>query len=255
MERYARQIVFPGLAVAGQRRLNHGRVLVVGVGGLGSWTSELLTRAGVGFLRLVDDDVVELANIHRQSLYDEGQATQRLPKVHAAAARLAAINSETMIDPVQSRMDRTNIARLAEGVNLIVDGTDNFAARFLINDYAVKAGVPWVMAGVVQGEGQVMSVLPGRSACLRCVLEELPLPCQDRQCRSSGVLGPAVAAVAAIQTMETLKILADRTDMLAAAVLKVDLWGNKIQEIAAGKSSIRTDCPCCGLRDFEFLDG
>lgn len=249
--RYRRQIVFEPFGLAGQRALTAGRVLIVGVGGLGSWVAELLARAGVGMLRLVDDDRVELTNIHRQGLYDESDAQRSLPKVQAAAERLGGINSHTATEPVNARLDRGNIDSLAGDVDVIVDGTDNFATRFLINDYAVKSGKPWVFAGVVGSEAQIMSIVPGRTACLRCVLDSLPPACRDPNCRSFGVLGPAVAAVAAFQAAEVMKILAGKLDHVSGRLLKFDTWTNDVQQMEVEADG---HCRCCGQREFEFLE-
>ena len=252
--RYERQMIFPGLGLEAQRRLAASRALIVGVGGLGSWLSELLARAGVGMLRLADDDRVDVTNLHRQAMYDESHADQRMPKVRAAAARLQQINSGVDVESIEQRLDASNVHSLAEGMNLILDGTDNFAARFVINDYAVKSNMPWVFAGVVGAEAQAMTILPGRTPCLRCVFDEPPPPCLDPACRTAGVLGPAVAAIAAVQAGEAVKILAGRTEKASPYLLKMNLWENTIQRIDAVQACARTPCPCCKERHFEFLD-
>ena len=252
LARFARQVVFPPLGADGQRALGEAAALIVGVGGLGSWAAELLARAGVGRLRLVDDDRDELTNIHRQAMYDEDDAAAARPKVIAAARRLAQINSGVAVEPVDARLDRGNIAELARGMGVIIDGTDNFAARFLVNDYAVKHAAPWVFAGVVGCEAQTMTVIPPRTACLRCVLDTPPPPCTEPTCRSVGVLGPAVAAIAAIQASEAIKILSGRGQTVSPHLLKIDLWTNAIQRIDAAIP--QPDCPCCGHREFEYLE-
>lgn len=252
--RYDRQIQFAGLGIAGQRQLEKGRVLVVGVGGLGTWSAELLARAGVAFLRLVDSDRVDLTNIHRQSLYDEAHATARTPKALAAAERLAQINSSPVVEPVVMRLDTSNVAELARDVDLIIDGTDNFLTRFILNDFAVKTNLPWIFAGVVGAEAQVMPIVPGRTACLRCIIDEPPPPCVDANCRVAGVLGPAVAAIAGIQAIEAIKILAGKTDAVANHMLKLDLWAGAVHTIASGPAARRKNCPCCSKKDFEYLD-
>ena len=252
--RYARQTAFEGLGADGQRRLLAARVLLVGVGGLGSWTAELLARAGLGRLRIADADVVELANLHRQALYDESDAQRRRPKVHAAADRLRCINADLAVEPVAERVEAGNIARLAEGVDVILDGTDNFAARLLINDYCVRAGVPWVFAGVVGAEGQVMTILPGRTACLRCLHEGRPTDAEELAPQAMGVLGPAVATVAAFQAAEAMKLLAGRLDAVSPWLTKVDLWRNTVRSIAIGPDTRDPSCVCCGRRRFEHLE-
>lgn len=251
LARFTRQVAFDGLGLAGQKALATGRALIVGVGGLGSWAAELLARAGVGFLRLVDGDRVDLTNIHRQALYDEADAAGGLPKVEAAAGHLRRINSQVVVEPVVARVDHRNIESLAADAHVLIDGTDNFAARFLLNDYAVKAGVPWVFAGCVRAEWQTMTIVPGRSACLRCVLEGPPPACTDPNCRQVGVLGPAVAAVAAFQAAEAVKVLIGRLDLVNPHLLKFDFWSNGLQRIQAQR---RPDCRCCGHHEFEFLE-
>ncbi|MGA2266379.1 MAG: HesA/MoeB/ThiF family protein [Phycisphaerae bacterium] len=254
LARFQRQTVYAPLGLEGQKRLAASGVLIVGVGGLGSWLAELLARAGVGRLRLADDDKVDLTNIHRQGLYDEQDAAAAAPKVQAAAARLAKIHSRCTIEPHAVRLDRGNIAALAEGVQLVLDGTDNFATRFLLNDYCVKARLPWVFAGVVGAEGQVLAIPAGGRPCLRCVYDQPPPPCADPSCRAAGVLGPAVAALAALQAMEAVKILSGHAEQVSPYLTKLDLWTNSIQRIdAAGAAA--ANCPCCRQGVYEFLDG
>jgi adenylyltransferase/sulfurtransferase len=254
-QRYGRQIAFEGLGLEGQRALRRARVLVVGVGGLGSWSAELLARAGVGGLRLVDADRVELVNLHRQGLYDEPAARRGGLKVKAAAQRISQINSRVRVEPAAERLTRDTIARLAGDADLLVDGSDNFATRFLINDYCVMTNRPWVFGGVVQAQGQVMTIPGAAGPCLRCVFEQPPD--EDREVRAitAGVLGTAVAAVAALQAGEALKILAGRLDLASPYLLRLDLWNNQLQRIDVRRSREGVECPCCGHRRFEFLQG
>lgn len=254
LARFARQIVFEPFGLEGQKALARGRVMIVGVGGLGSWVAELLTRAGVGFLRLVDDDLVDVTNLHRQGLYDQADAQARKPKVLAAADRLHHLCSTTRVELAVQRVERGNIEQLGGDVDVIVDGTDSFAARFLINDYCVKVGRPWVFAGVVRAEAQTAVIIPGSTPCLRCLLPELPSACRDPNCRVAGVMGMAVSAVASFQAMETVKVLCHRLDMVSPYLLKLDLWANQVQRLRlAGQRD--PNCPCCSRRDFEYLDG
>lgn len=254
LARYQRQIAFQGWGRDGQRALMAGRVLIVGVGGIGSWTAELLARAGVGFLRLADDDAVDLTNIQRQALYDEEDARQALPKVEAAASHLRRISKNLNVEPLAVRVARDNIESLAEDVDVVLDGTDNFATRFLINDVAVKLGKPWVFAGVVGAEAQTMTIVPGRTACLRCVLDSPPPPCLDPDCRSFGALGPAVAAVSAFQALEAMKILAGRVKDISPYLTKFNLWTNEVQRIDTASARAMRSCPCCQERELEFLE-
>ena len=250
--RYQRQMSFAPLGPGGQRAIGAGRVLIVGVGGLGTWAAELLARAGVGMFRLVDDDRVDLTNIHRQSLYDQADVDAGAAKASAAAKRIGLINPGACVEPIVARLDGSNVAELADGVDVILDGTDNFPTRFVINDYAVKAGVPWIFAGAVGAEGQTQTIVPQRTACLRCIYDAPPPPCADPTCRSAGVLPPTVATIAAIQACEAIKILAGKLDAISTSLLKLDLWDNQVQRIDCAVP--RADCPCCQKRQFEFLE-
>lgn len=252
--RYHKQVIFPALGLTGQRRLGESRALIVGVGGLGTTVADLLARAGVGLLRLVDADTVELSNIHRQVLYDEADARQKLPKVQAAARRLGQINSRVAVEPIAERLDPNNIARLAAGMDLIVDGTDNFPTRFILNDFAVKTAVPWIFAGAVGAEGQVLSILPGRRPCLRCLYDAPPPPCADPTCRAAGVIGPAVAAIAALEAAEAIKILSGHRELASPYLVKIDLWQNTLQRIDAAAACRDSNCPCCQQNNFDFLE-
>ena len=253
MGRYDRQTVFEQLAPAGQRRLGRARALIVGVGGLGCTVAELLTRSGVGALRLVDDDTVELVNLHRQILYDESDAAAGAEKVAAAAARLAEINREVSLEPVAERLGPDNAERLARDVDVIIDGTDNFATRFVINDLAVRDDLPWVFAGALGAECQTMTIVPGRTPCLRCVYESPPPPSEHPTCLAAGVIPPAVVAVAAVQAAEGMKILAGQAERASPFLLKFDFWANTVQRIDVAAACGDADCPCCKRRHFEFL--
>lgn len=253
--RYQRQVALPQLGPDGQLRLASGRVLVVGLGGLGSWVAELLARSGVGFLRLADDDLVELANIHRQALYGEAEAAGRLPKVHAAAAHLATINRSVVAEPAAERVDRFNLDRLAGDVDLLIDGTDNFETRFLLNDYAVKHGKPWIFAGVIGTEAMTFTFVPGRTLCLRCLLDSPPSECGATSCRERGVLGPVVAAVAALQAGEAIKLLSGHVEVASEYLVRFDPWQNLFQRVNVLKGSRRAkDCICCDQGDYEYLE-
>ncbi len=251
LSRYARQISFKPFGVEGQQRLVKSSALIVGVGGLGSWAAELLVRAGVGHIRLADDDCVEITNIHRQSLFTEKDSSERSLKVTAAAEHLREINSSCNIEPVFTRMDRLTAGKLVEGMDVIVDGTDNFPARFILNDCAVKNSKPWVFAGVLGSEAQMMTIIPGKTPCLRCLLGQVP-SCSGQSCREVGVLGPAVAAVAAFEASEALKILSGNIDRANPNLVVFDFWSNIIEQVNVSK--LRTDCTCCVQKNFEFLE-
>ena len=253
-DRYRRQLRYAPLGEAGQRRLMQARVLVVGSGALGCVVADTLVRAGVGFVRLVDRDFVETDNLHRQVLFDESDAEAQLPKAVAAAARLAKVNSAVTIDPVVADLNATNIDQLANDVELIVDGTDNFETRYLLNDYAVANAKPWIFGGCVGTEGQTLAIVPGETPCLSCIMPEPPPATAQPTCETAGVLGPIVNVIASLQAIEALKLLSGNREHLNPAMTLVDLWGNQIRTIGVGNSR-SDDCPTCGQRNFAWLDG
>src|SRR5687768_8602139 len=210
--RYARQMRFLPLGVEGQRRLLQSRALVVGCGALGSVIANTLARAGVGQLRIVDRDFLELNNLQRQVLYDEDDVAAGLPKAIAAKNRLERINSEIEIDAHVTDVDATNIERLLDGVSCLVDGTDNFETRFLLNDAAVKLGIPWVYGGCLGAEGQSLTIVPGKTPCLRCLIPEPPPPGSTPTCDSAGILGTVIGVIASMEANEAIKILSGHAE-------------------------------------------
>ena len=254
IDRYRRQVRYAPLGETGQRNLLAGRVLVVGSGALGCVVADTLVRAGVGFVRLVDRDFVETDNLHRQVLFDESDATAQLPKAVAAANRLRRVNSSVEIEPIVADLNATNIRELADDLQLIVDGTDNFETRYLVNDYAVANNMPWVFGGCVGAEGQAMAIVPGETPCLACIMPEPPPATAQPTCETAGVLGPIVNVIASLQAMEALKLLSGNREQLNPALTLVDLWHNQIRSIGVGASR-SDDCPACGRREFDWLDG
>ena len=254
LDRYRRQLRYAPLGEEGQRRLMQSRVLVVGSGALGCVVADTLVRAGVGFVRLVDRDFVETDNLHRQVLFDESDAEAQLPKAVAAASRLASVNSTVEIEPVVADLNATNIHKLTDDVELIVDGTDNFETRYLINDYAVANNRPWIFGGCVGTEGQTLAIVPGETPCLSCIMPEPPPATAQPTCETAGVLGPIVNVIASLQAIEALKLLSGNRQHLNPSMTLVDLWGNQIRSIGVGNSR-SDDCPTCGRRDFAWLDG
>jgi molybdopterin/thiamine biosynthesis adenylyltransferase len=252
--RYARQMRFAPLGVEGQRKLLASRALVVGCGALGSVIANTLARAGVGKLRIVDRDFLELNNLQRQVLYDEDDVTAGLPKAIAAKNRLERVNSGIEIDAVVADVDHTNIERLLQGVDCLIDGTDNFETRFLLNDAAVKLGLPWVYGGCIGAEGQSLTILPGQTPCLRCLMSEPPPPGTTPTCDSAGILGTIIGVVASMEANEALKILRGHVDAISRTWTVLDLWDNTVRQIKL--DSARTpDCPCCGRHEFPWLAG
>jgi molybdopterin-synthase adenylyltransferase len=255
LKRFSRQTVFSELGAEGQQRLGESSAVIVGMGGLGSWTAEYLARAGVGRIRICDADGVELSNLHRQALYTEQDAAGRRLKIEAASERLRTINSRCTLETFAERIDRLNLHRATEGMNIILDGTDNFETRFLLNDYAVKYALPWVFAGVIGAEGQVMSVVPGKTPCLRCVMHSPPA-CAGEQndCRRAGVIGAVVPFISAMQAVEAIKILSGHAEKANPHLMKFDLWNNRHHTIDVSKARPGSACPCCGEREFIYLE-
>ncbi len=205
-ERYSRQILFPGIGEQGQQHLLDARVAVAGCGALGSFQAGALARAGIGWLRIIDRDYVELSNLQRQWLFDECDVEQGLPKAVAAARKIAGINAGVRVEPVVADLTPSNVEDLLGGVDLILDGTDNFETRYLINDFAVERGVPWVYGAAVGSYGIAMPVIPGKTACLRCIYPDPPSGAQPT-CETAGVLGTVTALIASWQVSEAIKIL------------------------------------------------
>lgn len=255
LERYSRQMRFYGVGEAGQKKLLESRVTLCGCGALGTVLANVLVRAGVGFVRVVDRDFVETSNLQRQVLFDEADVIESLPKAEAATKKLRAINSSVTIEPIVTDIDRTNIETLCSDVDLILDGTDNFEVRYLINDIAVKLGKPWVYGGCIGSHGQVLPIVPNKTPCLRCVFEAAPAPGETGTCETAGVLGPIVNIVASLQATEALKILTGHPEMLNPELTYMDIWENVHRRIKVAPLLGKVDCPCCRHRRFEWLDG
>ncbi len=250
-ERYSRQILFRGIGAEGQRKLGGGRVAIVGCGATGSALAGLLARAGVGTLRIIDRDYVEPSNLHRQSLFDEADAAESLPKAIAAARKISAFNSQIAVEAKVEDLVPANVEALLEGMDLILDGTDNFETRYLINDYAVDRGLPWIYSAAVGSYAVTLNVLPGETACLACIFPDSPRGMVET-CETSGILNSAVNLVASIAATEALKFLVGASG-LRRSLLSFDLWTNDHAEIAAGKP--RPGCRACGERNFVHLAG
>jgi adenylyltransferase/sulfurtransferase len=255
LERYSRQMRFPGVGEEGQRRLLDSHVTLCGCGALGTVLANALVRAGVGHLRLIDRDFIETNNLQRQVLFDEHDVAENLPKAEAAARKLAAVNSSVHVEPVVTDIDRTNVLDLCHDADLILDGSDNFEVRYLINDVAVKLGKPWVYGGCIGSHGQTMTILPGETPCLRCVFEAAPAPGEAGTCETAGVLSPIVNIVASFQAAEAFKILTGRRERVNRELIYIDVWDNVQRRIKIAPLLGKVDCPCCRRRNFEWLDG
>jgi len=246
---------FGGLGEEGQRRICDSRVTICGCGALGTVLANHLARAGVGFIRVADRDFIETHNLQRQILFDETDVASNLPKAEAAARKMRLINSQITVEAVVTDIDHTNIIDLVSDVDLILDGTDNFETRYLINDAAVKLGKPWIFGGVIGSEGQSMTILPGKTPCLRCVVEDSPPPGMTPTCETAGVLGPAVSTIASFEAMEALKILSGKMDALNRDLIMVDLWSWSFRQLKISGLLGKVDCPSCQRREFDWLDG
>lgn len=272
--RYHRQMLLPGIGVEGQRRLGESSVLVVGCGALGSAAAEFLARAGVGTLHLVDRDVVERTNLQRQLLYGERDADAGRAKAEAARERLAAVNSGIRVRGWVDDLDASNVRDYLDEADLVVDGLDNFEARYLLNDACVEAGVPYLYGGAVGTQGLAWTILPpdgtraprngrarrrlhdaaDRTPCLRCVFPEPPPAGSAPTCDTAGVLGTVTAMIAARQATEAIKLLVGEVGSLDRSALSIDAWSNRLERVAM-PASPDSGCPCCAARRFEFLGG
>lgn len=250
--RYSRQLLFSPIGPEGQRRMMTSRAAIVGMGALGTVLANHLVRAGVGYVRLIDRDFVEESNLQRQMLYEESDALASRPKAEAARDRLLRINSLVEIDAHVTDLNPGNAEELLSGVDLVLDGTDNFSVRFLINDVCVKHGIPWIYGGAVSSRGVVMAVRPGVTPCLRCMFSQPPEQGAAETCDTAGVIGPIIHVVASYQAAEALKLLSGNEEQLNGSMLHFDMWHNfqGSVDVSAGRAE---QCPCCGQRCFEYL--
>jgi adenylyltransferase/sulfurtransferase len=271
LARYHRQMLLPGFGPEGQERLRASTAFVLGCGALGCLAADLLARAGVGHLIILDRDVIELTNLQRQVLFDEQDVADGLPKAVAAQRRLAKVNSTVRITPVVDDLHDGNIERYAAGADVLIDGLDNFETRYLANDFAVKHGIPFIYGGAVGTTGTAFAILPHTAsgaapwaahdgvnratACLRCLFEEPPPAGTMPTCDTVGVLASAVTTIASFEVTEALKVLTGNFDRVSTTLLHVDLWHNHIAHLKIAAANARGDCPCCRQRRFEFLEG
>ena len=261
-DKYSRQILFAGIGEAGQDALLGSSAAIVGCGALGTVAANLLVRAGVGRLRIIDRDFVETSNLQRQTLFEEADARDALPKAVAAERRLRAINSGPQIEGIVADVTPKNAIELLSGFSVILDGTDNFETRLLVNDAAISLGIPWIYAAAVASYGVTMTIRPGDSACLACLLESAGsdhgdgnasgAAAMEATCDTAGVLNAAVGAIASIEAAEAIKILAGKTEALNGRLISCDVWTGKFQSIGVARN---TDCRACARREFVYLAG
>ncbi len=250
--RYSRQVLFSEIGADGQRRLIASRIAIVGCGATGSAIASLLARAGVGTIRIIDRDYVESSNLQRQLLFDEVDAAESLPKAIAASRKIAAFNSQIAVESKVSDLVPSNIEELLDGMQLILDGTDNFETRYLLNDYAVKHSVPWIYTAAVGSYGITLNFLPNRTACLACIFPDSPRGAMET-CETAGILNSAVNLVASIASTEALKILIGAEEKIRRTLLSFDVWENERTEISAAQPS--PECRVCKNREFVHLAG
>lgn len=252
LERYSRQILFPGIGEEGQQKLRASKVLLVGCGALGSNIANTMTRAGVGRITIVDRDFLEMNNLQRQVMFDEGDVAQSLPKAVAAAEKLRKINSQVEVVPLVADVNPGNIEQLVREADVVLDGTDNFETRYLINDACVELGKPWVYGGVLASYGVTMTIVPHDTPCLRCIFPESPPPGTTPTCDTAGVLASIAAVVANLQSAEAIKLLVGATDRINRGMLWIDLWENSYEKLLGGQAA--EDCACCVQGNYEFLE-
>jgi molybdopterin/thiamine biosynthesis adenylyltransferase len=251
-ERYSRQILFPPIGEAGQEQLAKTRIALVGCGATGSALASLLSRAGIGCLRLIDRDYVEPSNLQRQVLFDEADAAESLPKAIAAARKIVSFNSEITVEPHVADLTPDNAEDLLADVDIMLDGTDNFETRYLINDFAVSENLPWIYAAGVASYAVTMTILPGETACLACIFPDSPRGLVET-CDTSGILNSAVNFVASVAATEAMKLAVGARDKLRRTLLSYDVWTNDYASVKTDKP--RADCRCCQQRDFVHLAG
>ncbi|MGO8791579.1 MAG: ThiF family adenylyltransferase [Terriglobia bacterium] len=249
-EKYSRQILFWPIGAEGQEKLLQSKVVVVGCGALGTAQANALVRAGVGTLRIVDRDFVEESNLQRQMLFDEADAMESLPKAVAAERKLRRINSDVKVEGIVADADSSNIEEFIDGFDVALDATDNFETRYLLNDAAVKMGIPWIYGAVVASYAATMTILPGRTACLACIFPKPPLGMHET-CDTVGVIGPAVSWAAAIQVTEAFKVLLGRESELHGSLIAYDLWTNRFQQVKAPRDP---QCSVCVAHEYTYLE-
>jgi adenylyltransferase/sulfurtransferase len=253
-DRYRRQTTFAKIGEKGQHAISTASVAIVGVGALGTNIAERLTRAGVGYLRLIDRDWVELDNLPRQALFDQRDAHDRRPKAIAATEKLSSINSTITIEPHVIDFQNDNALELINDCDILIDGTDNFETRYLMNDVSLEKNIPWIHGGIIGASGQVMGIVPHQTCCLRCILPDIPDAEAMETCNSAGVVGPSVTLVASLQSILALKMIVEGTESIASQWIAIDSWDLSFRNFKASRQTLSVHCPACqGARD--FLEG
>ncbi|HET6426489.1 MAG TPA: ThiF family adenylyltransferase [Planctomycetaceae bacterium] len=255
LDRYSRQVRFVGIGAQGQAAISRSRALLCGCGALGTVIAETLVRAGVGFLRIIDRDFVETSNLQRQVLFDETDVAEQLPKAEAAARKLRLINSTIEIEAIVADVNHRNLRGWLSDVDVILDGTDNFETRFLLNDASLETGVPWIYGGCTGSHGQSMTIIPGETACLRCIMEAPPPAGATETCDTAGVIAPAIQVVASLQSVAAMKLLSGQRQLIARVLTIVDVWEGTFRTMKLDGLRERGDCPACGKGERRWLTG
>ena len=250
MERYAKQMLFAEIGREGQEKLLASKVVIIGCGALGTVIANNLARSGVGYIRIIDRDYIELSNLQRQILFDEEDLHNNTPKAVAAAQKLRKINSSIEIEDIIADVNPRNIEGFCQGMDIIMDATDNFNTRFLINDISVKLNIPWIYGGAVSSMGMTHTIIPGETPCFRCIMPSIPPAGAVDTCDLIGVLNSTVNIIASFQSVEAIKLLIGKKDVLVKGIRYVDVWDNDYEVIDNSK---REDCPTCQKKDFEYL--
>lgn len=252
-DRYARQILFYGIGDRGQKILMEKSVVLIGCDALGCASANLLVRSGIKRLHIIDRDFIEEHNLQRQTLFDEEDIEKNLPKAIAAQRKLRKVNSQIRIDSTVADINPSNIQTLIGNADIIIDGTDNFQTRFLINDYSVKKGIPWIYGACIGSVGLTMNIIPGKTPCLRCILENIPPPGTIETCDTAGIIAPVASIVASFQVTEAIKILTENYHALNKGLLEADVWRNMVRYVPADTVTNKTDCIVCCRHHYEFL--
>lgn len=253
LQRYSGQTLFAPIGVDGQAKLMQSKVAIVGAGALGTVLANHMVRAGVGYVRIIDRDYVEWSNLQRQMLYDESDALQMLPKAQAAAARLRAINHMVSIEAHVSDLNTLNAEELLSGVDVIMDASDNFSVRYLINDIAIQRNIPWIYGGAVGSRGVSFTIIPSETPCLECVFGELPVGGNRETCDTIGVIGPIIHMIASRQATEAFKLLVGEHVALDRKMWQLDVWTNQFSQIDLSQAK-QDDCPCCALKSMKYAN-
>lgn len=255
LERYNRQILLPFIGQEGQKKISESTAVVAGCGALGTVIANVLARAGVGKLRIIDRDFIEKSNLQRQVLFDEKDCAENLPKAAAAERKCRQINSEIEIEGIVTDINPANVEELIKGATVVVDGADNFETRFVLNDACVKHKIPWVYGAAVGSLGLTMTIIPEVTPCIRCIFETAPPPGMTPTCDTAGVLASVTGLIGNFEAAEALKICAGHLDAINKRLFQIDLWNGELHRFKIEKAREVADCPCCKRRNFEFLEG